>query len=105
MVWPLARSKGGSNSSVAVLIAVEMKALISAVWAVAVAASMAIMIATMRMTIPPQTQLSYGRKLVTAWRVRRRIVEVVDASTSPAKEGYAVAEADGLQISQPGTCT
>src|SRR5262245_9031422 len=52
MVWPFACSKGGSNSSVAALIAVEMNALTSAVWAVAVAASMAITIATMRMTIP-----------------------------------------------------
>src|SRR5215470_11845251 len=61
MVWPFARSNGGSNSSVAALIAVETNALISAVRAVAVAASMAITMATMRMTIPPRTQLSIAR--------------------------------------------
>jgi hypothetical protein len=52
MVWPFARSNDGSSSSVAGLIAVEMNALISAAWAVTVAASMAMAIATVRMTIP-----------------------------------------------------
>src|SRR5262245_1985233 len=53
MVWPLVRSKGGSNSSVAALIAVEMNALISAASAAPAAASSATMIARARMTIPP----------------------------------------------------
>src|SRR6516162_9605838 len=66
MVWPFARSNGGSNSSVAALIAVETNALISAVRAVAVAASMAMTIATMRMTIPaadpsPRRMISHAR--------------------------------------------
>src|SRR5215472_16957991 len=63
MVWPFARSKGGSNSSVAALIAVEMKALISAVWAVALAASMAMTIATVRMTFPA-TEPTHSRASV-----------------------------------------
>ena len=50
-------------------IAVEMKALISAVWAVAVAASMTMTIATIRMTIPatkptPHRTLSHSRASV-----------------------------------------
>src|SRR5215471_11051468 len=73
MVWPFARSKGGSNSSVAALIAVEMKALISAVSAVAGAASMAMTIATMRMTIPRQTQLRSHAIAFT--RVGREVLE------------------------------
>src|SRR5215831_10793526 len=69
MVWPFARSNGGSNSSVAALIAVETNALISAVRAVAVAASMAMTIATMRMTIPaadpsPRRMISHARASV-----------------------------------------
>src|SRR5262245_59666942 len=73
MVWPFARAKGGSNSSVAVLIAVEMKALISAAWAVAVAASMAMTITTMRMTVPPRTQLPII--LIASTRVGREVLE------------------------------
>src|SRR5215472_3572692 len=69
MVWPLARSKGGNNSSVAVLIAVEMKALISAAWAVAVAASMAMMIAIMRMTFP--ATVSYD--LLSHWMNKEKL--------------------------------
>jgi hypothetical protein len=53
MVWLFARSKGGSNSSVAALIAVEMNALISAAWAAPVAANSAMTIASARMTIAP----------------------------------------------------
>src|SRR5262245_58933602 len=82
MVWPFARSKGGSNSSVAVLIAVEMKALISAAWAVAVAASMAMMIATMRMTVPPRTQLPIAR-----YRIHARRLGGLGASLQPAAVG------------------
>src|SRR5262249_3198454 len=69
MVWPFARSKGGSSSSVAALIAVETNALISALRAVAVAASMTMTIATMRMTIPaadpaPRRMVSHARASV-----------------------------------------
>src|SRR5215470_4420989 len=82
MVWPLARSKGGSNSSVAALIAVEMKALISAAWAVAVAASMAMMIAIMRMTFQPRTQLPIAR-----YRIHARRPGGLGASLQPAAIG------------------
>jgi hypothetical protein len=51
MTWPLARSNGGSNSSVAALIAVEINASISAARAAAVIVSSAMAIATARMTI------------------------------------------------------
>src|SRR5215831_6281244 len=69
MVWPFARSKGGSSSSVAALIAVETNALISALRAVVVAASVAMMIAAMRMTIPaadpaPRRMVSHARASV-----------------------------------------
>src|SRR5215467_13629129 len=69
MVWPCARSKGGSSSSVAALIAVETNALISALRAVVVAASVAMMIAAMRMTIPaadpaPRRMVSHARASV-----------------------------------------
>src|SRR5262245_47692126 len=82
MVWPCARSNGGSNSSVAALIAVETNALISALWAVAVATSMAITMATVRMTIPaadpsPRRMISHARASV------RRI----GASLQPAAVG------------------
>src|SRR5439155_15245118 len=50
MVWPFARSKGGSSSSVAALIAVEMNALISAAGAGPVAASSARTMANALMT-------------------------------------------------------
>src|SRR5262249_21669277 len=69
MVWPCARSNGGSNSSVAALIAVETNALISAVRAVAGATSMGKTIATMRMTIPapdpsPRPMVTHDRASV-----------------------------------------
>src|SRR5205807_5317249 len=53
MVWPFARSKGGSSSSVTALIAVEMNALISAARTAPVAASSARTMANARMTILP----------------------------------------------------
>src|SRR5262245_64540736 len=56
MLWPFARSNGGSNSSVTVLIAVETNALISAARAAAVAVSSATRTASMRMTILAVTE-------------------------------------------------
>ena len=63
------RSKGGSNSSVAVLIAVEMNALISAAWAAAVPASRTVTIATVRMKIPPsvRTYVRLRTNCVSSW--------------------------------------
>src|SRR5512133_2602070 len=46
---------------------------------------------------------SYDRKLVTGNRVRRRIVVVFNASTSPMKEGYAVSNSNVIKLTQPGT--
>jgi hypothetical protein len=51
MVAPFARSNGGSNSSVTVLIAVETNALISAARAAAVAASSAIRMTNVRASV------------------------------------------------------
>src|SRR5215813_3806901 len=44
-----------------------------------------------------------------SWRradgVRRRIVVVLDASTSPMKEGYAVSDSNVIKLAQPGVFT
>ena len=45
---------------------------------------------------------SYGRKLVTADGIRRRIVVGFNASTSPIKEGYAVSDSNVIKLAQPG---
>src|SRR5262249_49342584 len=77
-----ARSKGGSSSSVAALIAVETNALISALRAVAVAASMTMTIATVRMTIPA-TDPALHRTVSHA----RASVRRLGASLQPAAVG------------------
>src|SRR5215470_19577681 len=71
MVWPFARSNGGTSSSVAALIAVEMNALISADRAAAVAAKSAMMTARTR-TIPPITELSPALTVSNSCRSVRR---------------------------------
>jgi hypothetical protein len=62
-------------------------------------------------TVPdasPQLALTGGeRAKAESWRrhegVRRRIVGVFNASTSPPKEGYAVTETNVFELTQPGT--
>src|SRR3954464_12096725 len=45
---------------------------------------------------------SYRRKLVTGESGRRHIVGVLDASTSPPKERYAVSNDNVIKLIQPG---
>ncbi len=45
---------------------------------------------------------SYGQKLVQRESVRRHIVGVLDASTSPLKERYAVPNDNVTKLVQPG---
>src|SRR3954464_3961137 len=45
---------------------------------------------------------SYRRKLVTGESERRHIVGVLDASTSPPKERYAVSKDNIIKLIQPG---
>src|SRR5262249_584213 len=82
MVWPCARSNGGSNSSVAALIAVETNALISALWAVAVAPTIAITMPTLPMTSP--TAAPSPRRLISHARAS---VRRIGASLQPAAVG------------------
>src|SRR5262249_22646447 len=82
MVGACAGPRAGSISSVAALIAVETNALISALRAVAVAASMTMTIATVRMTIPA-TDPALHRTVSHA----RASVRRLGASLQPAAVG------------------
>src|SRR6516162_440155 len=87
MVCPFARSKGGSSSSVAALIAVEMSASISTAWAIPHAGSRIITIASTRITIlsvwasrsalRPAPRRSAGAKSPIARSSSREIVHAI----------------------------